>query len=237
MHDINVIGTLQLLAACERSPSHRRDRRPRLRRHLRLGARRPAVLHRGHGAPLSAAHALPARRRGDRELLRDLRAPPPDVICTMLRYQPAIGPALTPRSRATCRCPLAPTYLGFDPRLQFVHEEDGLDALVAAVKNPVRGAVNVAAQGTIGLTRMIRMARQAVAAGARPAVRRGDRRHAPRRAARLLARLPAAAALRPRRGHDAAGRGGRLHAALHARAAAVRGLRGRRHGPRCARWR
>jgi UDP-glucose 4-epimerase len=51
-----------------------------------------------------------------------------------------------------------PTYLGFDPRVQFVHESDAIDAFVAAVKNPVRGAVNVAAPGTIGLTRMVRMA-------------------------------------------------------------------------------
>jgi len=56
--------------------------------------------------------------------------------------------------------PVAPTYLGFDPRLQVVHEEDGLDALVAAVHRPVRGSVNVAASGTIGLTRMLRMARR-----------------------------------------------------------------------------
>ena len=50
----------------------------------------------------------------------------PEVVCTMLRYQPAIGPALsTRRSPATSRSPVVPTYLGFDPRLQFVHEEDG----------------------------------------------------------------------------------------------------------------
>ena len=51
-----------------------------------------------------------------------------------------------------------PTYLGFDPRLQFIHEDDGLGALVAAVHNPVRGAVNVACPGTIGLTKMVRLA-------------------------------------------------------------------------------
>ena len=51
-----------------------------------------------------------------------------------------------------------PTYLGFDPRLQLVHEEDALDALLAAVRRPVRGAVNVAGEGTIGLTRMLRLA-------------------------------------------------------------------------------
>jgi UDP-glucose 4-epimerase len=51
-----------------------------------------------------------------------------------------------------------PTYLGFDPRLQFVHEADAVDALAAAIKNPVRGPVNVAAPGTIGLTKLVRMA-------------------------------------------------------------------------------
>ena len=56
--------------------------------------------------------------------------------------------------------PGVPTYLGFDPRLQVVHERDGLDALAAAVARPVRGAVNVAGPGTIGLTRMIRLARR-----------------------------------------------------------------------------
>jgi UDP-glucose 4-epimerase len=42
-----------------------------------------------------------------------------------------------------------------------VHERDAIDAFVAAVKNPVRGAVNVAAPGTMGLTRMIRLAGKA----------------------------------------------------------------------------
>ncbi len=76
----------------------------------------------------------------------------------MLRYQPAIGPSVdTQVSRYLSLTPV-PTYLGFDPRLQFTHEDDALDALVAATRNPVRGAVNVAGPGTIGLQRMIRIA-------------------------------------------------------------------------------
>src|SRR5205814_981386 len=54
--------------------------------------------------------------------------------------------------------PVVPTYLGFDPRIQVIHETDALAALVAAVHRPVRGPVNVAAPGTIGLTRMVRLA-------------------------------------------------------------------------------
>jgi UDP-glucose 4-epimerase len=82
----------------------------------------------------------------------------PDVVCTMLRYQPAIGPSLDTQLTRYLSLPMAPTYLGFDPRLQFVHAEDALDALAATVRQPVRGAVNVASPGTIGLTRMLRVA-------------------------------------------------------------------------------
>src|SRR4029079_10802580 len=82
----------------------------------------------------------------------------PDVVCTMLRYQPSIGPGTDSQVTRYLSAPVVPTFLGFDPRLQFVHENDGLEALLAAIRNPVRGPVNVAGPGTIGLTRMVRLA-------------------------------------------------------------------------------
>ena len=85
----------------------------------------------------------------------------PHVTCMMLRYQPAIGPATDSQVTRYLGLPAVPTYLGFDPRLQFIHVSDGLEALVASIKNPLRGAVNVAAPGTIGLTKLIRLAGKA----------------------------------------------------------------------------
>jgi UDP-glucose 4-epimerase len=161
MHDINVIGTLQLLAACERSPTIR------------------AIVIRGsagiYGSEPQApqffreelARLYPLRTRFQRDvgeienLFETYARRHPDVICTMLRYQPAVGPALDTQVTRYLRPPVSPTYLGFDPRIQVVHEEDGLGALLAAVRTPVRGAVNVASPGTIGLTRMIRLAGRA----------------------------------------------------------------------------
>ncbi len=161
MHDINVIGTLQLLAACERSET--------------IGA----IVIRGsagiYGSEPQApqffseelARLFPLRTRFQRDvgeienLFETYARRHPDVICTMLRYQPAVGPMLDTQVTRYLRPPVAPTYLGFDPRIQVVHEEDGLGALLAAVRTPVRGAVNVASPGTIGLTRMIRMAGRA----------------------------------------------------------------------------
>ena len=50
-----------------------------------------------------------------------------------------------------------PTQLGFDPRLQLIHAEDATGALLAATMNPVRGAVNVAPNGSISLARALRL--------------------------------------------------------------------------------
>jgi UDP-glucose 4-epimerase len=157
-HDVNVIGSLQLLAACEKADSVR------------------AIVIRGsagiYGAEPAApqfftedmSRLYPLRTRFQRDvgeienLFETYRRRHPQVTCTMLRYQPSIGPAHDTQVTRYLSMPVVPTYLGFDPRLQFVHERDALDAFLAAVKNPVRGAVNVAAPGTIGLTRMLRKA-------------------------------------------------------------------------------
>jgi UDP-glucose 4-epimerase len=76
----------------------------------------------------------------------------------MLRYQPAIGPGLRTQITRYLSQPVCPTYMGFDPRIQLVGIDDTLEAIVAATRSPVPGAVNVAGPGTIGLSRMIRLA-------------------------------------------------------------------------------
>jgi UDP-glucose 4-epimerase len=158
MHDINVIGSLQLLAACERVPTLR------------------TIVVRGsagiYGAEPHApqffgeemARMFPLRTRFQRDVaeienyFETYARRQPGVRCTMLRYQPAIGPAVRTQVTRYLSQPACPTYMGFDPRIQLVHIEDGLEALVAVVRNPVDGPVNVAGPGTIGLGRMIRLA-------------------------------------------------------------------------------
>jgi UDP-glucose 4-epimerase len=158
MHDINVIGSLQLLSACGQAPTIR------------------AIVIRGSAGIYGAEpHApqffgeemtrmFPLRTRFQRDVgeienyFETHSRRYPNVTCTMLRYQPAIGPKLATQISRYLSQPVCPTFLGFDPRIQLVHEQDALDALVAAIRRPVRGAVNVAARGTIGLGRMIRAA-------------------------------------------------------------------------------
>lgn len=158
MHDINVIGSLQLLAACEKTPTIR------------------AIVIRGSAGIYGVEPAAPQFFTEEMSRLYPLRSRfqrdvgeienyfetysrrHPQVTCTMLRYQSTIGPSVDTQVTRYLSLPVVPTYLGFDPRMQFIHEKDAVDAFVAAVKRPVRGAVNVAAEGTMGLTRMIRLA-------------------------------------------------------------------------------
>ena len=158
MHDINVIGTLQLLAACERVPTLR-----------------TIVIRGSAGIYGSEPHApqffkeemtrlFPLRTRFQRDVeeienyFDTYARRHTGVSCTMLRYQPAIGPGLRTQITRYLSQPVCPTYLGFDPRIQLVGIDDALEAIVAAVRNPVPGAVNVAAPETIGLSRIIRLA-------------------------------------------------------------------------------
>jgi UDP-glucose 4-epimerase len=160
MHDINVIGSLQLLAACERAPTIRSIV---IRGSAGIyGAEPPAPQFLGE----EMTRLFPLRTRFQRDVaeienyFEAFSRRRRHVVCTMLRYQPAIGPSLDTQINRYLSQPACPTYLGFDPRIQLVHEHDALEALLAAIRNPVRGAVNVAGRGTIGLIRMIRMARR-----------------------------------------------------------------------------
>jgi UDP-glucose 4-epimerase len=158
LHDINVIGTLQLLAACEKVDGLRA-----------LVARGSAAIY---GCEASApsffseemARHYPLKTRFQRDIgelegyFDNFARRHPGVTCTMLRLQPEIGPGLEQPLNRYLSLPVVPTQLGFDPQLQLIHADDATGALAAATRRPVRGPVNVAPDGTISLNRILRLA-------------------------------------------------------------------------------
>jgi len=158
LHDINVIGTLQLLAACEKCDGLEA-----------VVARGSAAIYGSEAAAPSfftedMARRYPLKTRFQRDIgelegyFDNFSRRHPEITCTMLRYQPEIEPGLDQPLVRYLSLPVVPTQLGFDPRLHFLHADDATGALAAAVRNPVRGAVNAAPDGTISLTRILRLA-------------------------------------------------------------------------------
>ena len=200
LHEINVIGTLQLLAACERTESLRT-----------VVVRGSAAIYGCEGAVPSfytedLARAQPLRTRFQRDIseleeyFENFARRHPELTCCMLRYQPEIGPGLDSPLVRYLTLPVVPVQLGFDPRLQLLHADDATGAIEAAVANPVRGAVNVAPDGSISLSRALRLlGRPAVPLPARRSRAVLARRQPPARRRRPARRRDQAAALRPRR--------------------------------------
>jgi len=160
LHEINVIGTLQLLAACERTESLEA-----------VVVRGSAAIYGSEGASPSfftedLAGQVRLRTRFQRDIAEleeyflNFARRHPRLVCTMLRYQPEVGPDLPSPLVRYLSLPVVPVQLGFDPRLQLLHADDATGALERAVHNPVRGAVNVGPDGAISLSRALRILRR-----------------------------------------------------------------------------
>jgi UDP-glucose 4-epimerase len=88
------------------------------------------------------------------------RGQSPQTMLTVLRFANIVGlKADTPMTRFLRRQP-TPILLGFDPLVQFVHENDVVEALAFAVLNDLPGVYNVAAEGPIPLTRVLSLVRR-----------------------------------------------------------------------------
>ena len=79
----------------------------------------------------------------------------PDVTVTVLRCANVLGPDVDTAFTRMFRLPLVPMVLGFDPRLQFVHEDDVVHALEHAAFHVTPGVYNVAADGVLALSEII----------------------------------------------------------------------------------
>jgi len=157
LHDFNVIGTLQLLAACERTPT--------LNRVVMRGS---AAIYGCEGAsplffPEELAGEMPLRTRFQRDVselegyFENFARRHPNISGCMLRFQPEIGADLDAPLVRYFSLPAVPTQLGYDPRLQLLDADDATGALEAAVWSDVRGPVNIAPSGALSLSRILRM--------------------------------------------------------------------------------
>ena len=79
----------------------------------------------------------------------------PDVDVTILRCTHVLGPDVHTAFARLFSLPAVPMVLGFDPRLQFVHEDDVVHALEHAVISELPGIYNVAADGVLALSEVI----------------------------------------------------------------------------------
>ncbi len=158
MKEINVIGTMQLLAACQRSPSLTRLVVKSTSAVYGSSPRDPALFSEdlvGKVPPRSGWGKDSVEVEG---YVRGFSRRRPDVDVVTLRLANLVGPAIRTPMTDYFALPVIPTVLGFDPRLQFLHEDDALEALRRSTLGDVSGVINVAGDGVISLSQAARFA-------------------------------------------------------------------------------
>ena len=129
MKELNVIGTMQLLAACQKAPSVQHLVVKSTTTMYGASNRDPAMFTEDM-EPRRGARSGYAKDVAEIEgYVRGFARRRPDVRVTTLRCANVIGPHVVSPLTSYFRLPVIPTVLGFDARLQFLHEQDLMDVL------------------------------------------------------------------------------------------------------------
>jgi UDP-glucose 4-epimerase len=158
MKEINVIGTMQLLAACQKAPGVQK-----------LVVKSSSTVYgAGPGDPALFTEDMEPRHLPTsgwakdsvevESYVRGLARRRPDLTVTTLRFANFLGPTANTPMAQYFSLPVIPTVLGYDARLQFVHEDDGLEVIRLATVADHPGIYNVAGDGVLSLSQAIRRA-------------------------------------------------------------------------------
>lgn len=156
--DVNVIGTMRLLAACQRSPLVRKLVVKSTAAVYGAGPRSPTVF-------TEDSELIPASSSGYAKdavevegYVRGLARRRPDLTVTTLRCSNVIGPDIDTVLARYFALPVVPTVLGYDARLQVLHATDALAVLELATLHDRPGVFNVSGDGVLTLSQAIRRA-------------------------------------------------------------------------------
>lgn len=156
IHENNVIGTLNILAACVGPESPVRKLIFKSSAHW-YGCEQddPAFFTEKMPRP------HPPRTPIERDIVEaetavaEFEAKAPGVAVTVLRCANVLGPDVETSHTHLLALPAVPMVLGFDPRYQFVHSDDVVHAMEHAVLHQLPGTFNVAGEGVLVLSEVI----------------------------------------------------------------------------------
>ncbi|HJV13635.1 MAG TPA: NAD-dependent epimerase/dehydratase family protein [Propionibacteriaceae bacterium] len=163
MKEINLIGTMQLLAACQKAETFRKLVVQSSISVYGASSRDPAKFTED-----MSARAQPRTGFGKDSLeiesyVRGLARRRPDVVVTTLRLANLMGAGVDSQVTRYLSLPVVPRVMGFDARLQFLHPSDAVAALLLVAHRDVPGTFNVGAPDIVTLSQALsKMGRPAV---------------------------------------------------------------------------
>lgn len=158
LKEINVMGAMQLFAACQKAPSVRRVVLKSTSEVYGSSAHDPVMFTEDSTSRRPFRDGFAKDSLDIEAYARGLGRRRPDIAVTILRLANMIGPAMDTTLSRYLAGPLVPTMFGRDARLQLLHEQDALGALERAAMAGKAGTFNIGADGIIMLSQAIRRA-------------------------------------------------------------------------------
>ena len=158
MKELNVIGTMQLLAAAQKAARLRKVIVKSTTAVYGSNYADPALFREDvapGGAPRSGYSKDAVEVEGYARAFGRRRQ---DVLLSILRFANFMGPTVDSPLTSYLSLPVVPKVLGYDPRLQLCHEDDAIEVLFRSVVEDHPGIFNVAGPGIIYLSQALRLA-------------------------------------------------------------------------------
>jgi UDP-glucose 4-epimerase len=155
-HENNVIGTMNILTACAGADSPVRKVIFKSSAHY-YGCERddPAFFTEEMERPHPPKTPIERDIVEAEGAVHDFSRRNPDVTVTVVRFANALGAGVNTSHIRLFSLPAVPTIFGFDPRYQFIHEDDIVGVLEFVLRNELPGVFNGAADGVLALSEVI----------------------------------------------------------------------------------
>jgi UDP-glucose 4-epimerase len=153
VRELNTIGTMRLLSACQRTRSVRK-----------LVVRSTAEVYGASASSPAVFTEQDAPEHGHADLVevegyaRGFARRRPDVTVTVIRLADVVGPGVDSALTRYFSLPVVPTVLGFDARVQLLHVSDALAVLRRAITHDLPGVFNAGGDGVLTLSQAVRRA-------------------------------------------------------------------------------
>jgi UDP-glucose 4-epimerase len=150
LKEVNVIGTMNLFAAAS-APASTVERVVVKSSSLVYGAHREDPVWFREDTPRSGRPRTGVERSllTVEDYVRDFAVDNPHVTVAMLRFSNVLGTDIRTPLSNFLELPVVPSVFGFDPRFQFVHEDDVVRSILFVLEHDLAGIYNVAGDGLL----------------------------------------------------------------------------------------
>src|SRR5437667_6438289 len=155
-HEMNVIGTLNLLAGCAGADSPVRRFVIKSSGHV-YGSRfdLPSGIREDHRLDSNSRHQFVRDIVEVESYVSDFAVRNPSITILALRFSNSLNPQEPQPLARYLDLEVVPTVIGYDPPIQLIHRDDCIAAMVLATKRGPGGAYNIAAPGAEPLSSLL----------------------------------------------------------------------------------